>query len=107
MVTWKHDQWDGTNAVYYEVIEAWEDGSNHQATKYYYEAAKHPGKVTKTTYPDTDDVTATYNDDGTVATRVDQRSWTVTYTYDDARRVTQESVTGTGPFSGCGADLSP
>jgi RHS repeat-associated protein len=95
-VTWKYDQWDGTNEVYYDVVEAWEDGSTHQDTKYVYGAAKHPGAVTVTTYPDSGDVTVTYNDDGTVATRTDQRSWTVTYTYDDAKRVTAEAVTGTG-----------
>jgi len=94
--TWKYDEWDGTNEVYYDVIEAWEDAENHQDTEYVYGAAKHPNKVTKTTYPDTGDVVATYNDDGTVATRVDQRGWTTTYTYDDARRVTAEAVTGAG-----------
>ena len=95
-VTWKYDEWDGTDEVYYDVIEAWEDAQNHQDTKYYYAAAKHPGAVTKTTYPDSGDVTLTYNDDVTVATRVDQRSWTVTYTYDDAKRVAAEAVTGAG-----------
>ena len=29
-VTWKHDQWDGVDAVYYEVVEAREDGSTRQ-----------------------------------------------------------------------------
>ncbi len=77
-------------------VEAWEDAQNHQDTAYYYGAAKHPGAVTKTVYPDSDDVTVAYNDDGTVNTRTDQRDWTVTYTYDDARRVTQESVSGNG-----------
>jgi len=94
--TWQYDQWDGANEVYYDVIEAWEDAQNHQDTEYVYGAAKHPYKVTTTTYPDTGDVVATYNDDGTVATRVDQRSWTTTYTYDDALRVTAEAVTGAG-----------
>jgi len=77
-------------------VEAWEDAQNHQDTEYYYGAAKHPGAVTRTVYPDSDDVTVAYNDDGTVNTRTDQRDWTVTYTYDDARRVTQESVSGNG-----------
>jgi len=94
--TWQYDQWDGTNEVYYDVIEAWEDAQNHQDTGYVYGAAKHPHKVTKTTYPDTGDVVATYNDDGTVATQLDQRGWTTSYTYDDALRVTAESVTGAG-----------
>ncbi|KPK80244.1 MAG: hypothetical protein AMJ81_12325 [Phycisphaerae bacterium SM23_33] len=70
------------------MIEAWEDSQTHQDTEYYYGAAKHPGAVTKTTYPDSGDVTVAYNDDGTVNTRTDQRGWTVTYTCDDARRVT-------------------
>ncbi|MFO8006701.1 MAG: hypothetical protein R6V05_03100, partial [Candidatus Brocadiia bacterium] len=94
--TWKFDQWDGTNEVYYDTIQAWEDDTNHQDTSYYYGAAKHPGKVTKTVYPDSGEVTVAYNDDGTVSTRTDQRSWQVSYTYDNARRVTQEDVTGTG-----------
>jgi YD repeat-containing protein len=95
-VTWKYDQWDGTGEIYYDVIEAWEDGSTHQDTKYHYGAAAHPYSVSKTVYPDAGSVTVTYNGYGAVATRTDQRSWTVTYTYDDARRVTQEDVTGTG-----------
>ena len=45
-------------------------------------------------YPDSGEVTVAYNDDGTVHTRTDQRGWTVTYSYDDAKRVTEESVSG-------------
>ncbi len=61
--TWKYDQWDGMNMTYSDVVEAWEDATNHQDTEYYYGAAKHPGKVSKTTYPDSGDVTTAYNDD--------------------------------------------
>jgi len=95
-VTWVCDTWDGTNSIYYDTIQAWKDAQNHEDTVYSYGAAKHPYAVTKTTYPDSGYVTVTYNDDGTVATRVDQRSWTVTYSYDNVRRVTQESVSGNG-----------
>jgi len=63
--TWKCDQWDGTDSVYYDELEAWEDAQNHQDTGYVYGAAKHPYKVTKTTYPDSDDVDVTCNADGT------------------------------------------
>jgi hypothetical protein len=83
---WEQDRWDGTNEVYSDVIEAWEDGSNDQDTEYVYGAAKHPEKVTTTTYPDSGEVVVSYNDDGTVATRVDQRSWTATRTYGSGNR---------------------
>jgi YD repeat-containing protein len=95
-VTWVYDTWDGTNSIYYDTIQAWKDAQSHEDTVYAYGAAKHPYAVTKSTYPDSGYVTVTYNDDGTVATKVDQRSWTVTYTYDNIRRVTQESVSGNG-----------
>ena len=52
--------------------------------------------MTKTVYPDSGEVVVAYNDDGTVHTRTDQRDWTVTTTYDDAKRATQESVAGNG-----------
>ena len=83
-VTWVYDSWDGTNSIYYDEVRAWEDASNHQDTKYYYGAAKHPSAVTKTVYPDSGEVTVVYNDDGTVASSTDQRGWTVSFTYDDA-----------------------
>ena len=95
-VTWVYDQWDGTNSVYYETIQAWKNGQSHEDTVYTYGAAKHPYAVTKTTYPDSGYVTVTYSDNGTVASGSDQRSWQVQYTYDDVWRVTQESVSGNG-----------
>jgi YD repeat-containing protein len=112
--TWKYDQWDGVDEVFYDVIEAWEDAQNHQDTEYYYGAAKHPTAVTKTVYPDSGAVTVAYNDDrepggsmqfgrsqtavrgGASAPTRHQRDWETAYTYDDAGRVTQESVTGNG-----------
>jgi RHS repeat-associated protein len=94
--TWLYDQWHTTGEYYSDVLEAWEDGSNHQDTEYHYAVLKHPTQASKTTYPDSGDVTRTFSDDGTVATLTDQRGWQTSYTYDDALRVTQESVSGTG-----------
>jgi YD repeat-containing protein len=102
--TWLYDQWDGGESVFYDVIQAWEDAENHQDTEYYYGADEHPSAVTKTTYPDSGDVTVTYNDDGTVATRTDQRGWTVAYTYDDALR---RARGGAHPAARAGAHALP
>ena len=49
--------------------------------------------MSKVVYPDAGEVTMTYNENGTLATRIDQRKWKTTYSYDEQVRVTQETVT--------------
>ena len=68
-----------------------------QATTYEYADARNTRLNTKVTYPDSsganDVVTMTYNLDGSLATREDQRDVVLTYDYDSSRRVELEKAT--------------
>jgi len=61
-------------------------------TRYHRADPQDAARVTKTVYADGGEIRITYNPDGTVATRTDQREWTTTYTYDDMGRVASETV---------------
>ncbi|HET6455025.1 MAG TPA: RHS repeat-associated core domain-containing protein, partial [Armatimonadota bacterium] len=89
--TYAYDQEDA-QGKFYEKITA----DNGGITKYYRDEAKDAMRVSKVIYPDSGEVSYTYNNDGTLATRTDQRSWVTTYTRDSLDRVTQEAATRSG-----------
>ncbi|HET6453155.1 MAG TPA: hypothetical protein VFI02_02010, partial [Armatimonadota bacterium] len=63
-----------------------------QITEYLRTDQVDAGLVTSVVYPDGKAVVSTYNPDGTLRTKTDQRGWTTTFTRDGLRRVTQEDV---------------
>ena len=89
--TYAYDQEDA-QGKFYDKITA----DNGGITKYYRDDAKDATWASKVIYPDSGEVTYTYNNDGTLATRTDQRSWVTAYTRDSLDRVTQEAATKSG-----------
>jgi len=81
-----------------------------QVTGYVYADANDSRRVTTIKYPDPstgaassssdDQVTMTYNLDGTMATRTDQNGTVLTWSYDSLRRKTEEEVTTLGSYTG-------
>jgi RHS repeat-associated protein len=71
--------------------------SDDQVTEYDYDDGYNASLNTRIIYPDStggsDDVEMTYNIDGSLATRTDQRGVVMTYTYDTARRLSREGAT--------------
>jgi hypothetical protein len=73
-------------------------------TVYLYEDSVSTSRVTNTIYPDSSDTTSsgsdqikvTYNADGTVSQRTDQRGTVIAYSYDSLRRSQSQKVTTLG-----------
>ncbi|MCA9264273.1 MAG: hypothetical protein KDA60_10515, partial [Planctomycetales bacterium] len=79
-------------------------GADHQVTQYLYEDTYSASRVTNVIYPDssdntssgTDQVKYTYYYDGTPNTRTDQRGVVMSFSYDNLRRQTAQTVTSFG-----------
>ncbi|MEZ6032023.1 MAG: RHS repeat-associated core domain-containing protein [Planctomycetaceae bacterium] len=75
-----------------------------EATHYLYEDSINASRVTNTIYPDSSDTTSsgsdqvkvTYNADGTVSQRTDQRGTVIAYAFDSLRRSQSQKVTTLG-----------
>lgn len=78
--------------------------ANDQVTNYYYEDAVSASRVTHIVYPDSastpssgsDLIELTYNVDGSIATRTDQRGVEITFVYNDRRQLAYQDVTSFG-----------
>lgn len=78
--------------------------ANDQVTNYYYEDAVSASRVTHIVYPDSastpssgsDLIEITYNVDGSIATRTDQRGVEITFVYNDRRQLAYQDVTSFG-----------
>jgi len=90
---------DGDDVIgYMDTITAENGAQDDQTTGYLRGDIADAQRVTKITYPDAGAVAFTYNTDGSLATRTDQRGWTTTYTraLDNGQLMVTESVAGTG-----------
>jgi RHS repeat-associated protein len=87
-------------------------GTVDEITEYQYTNSYDATLVTLTKYPDgstsgVDNVQMTYNLDGSIDTRVDQRGIKLTYVYEDSRRLIREEASVTsGTFASKGVDDS-
>ena len=102
-------QYDESSGSYYQdTITAKNEPYGDQVTKYVRGDPQDATRVTETIYPDTGSVVVTYNANGAVTTRTDQRKWQTTHTRDALGRVTREEVAaldGANPFSVVGTKL--
>ena len=98
-----YDQQDAGH-VLYETVTAHND-STPQVTSYYHGDAVDVALVSQITYPDAGEVTFSFNRDGTLASKTDQRDWTISYIRDGLGRVTQESAEATGSTSLEGSNI--
>ena len=85
-----YDQQDA-EYVLYETVTAHND-STPQATSYYRGDAVDVALVSQITYPDAGEVTFSFNRDGTLASKTDQRDWEISYARDGLGRVATETA---------------
>ena len=81
---------------YKDAITADNGDEDDQTTEYFRGEIEGADRVTLVTYPDPGEVTFTYNTDGSLATRTDQRGWTTTFErdLDNGQMKVTETVTG-------------
>ena len=104
---WTWTQYDGLSNTVKLVADIDKDDSisggvvttdaDSQVTMYTFGDAYNASLLTEIAYPDKQDssdvVAVTYNLDGTMATRTDQRGTVITYDYDNNRRLSKQRVT--------------